>query len=192
MKRNLKIPKPIKQESLSFLTTLIATLIGVFMAIYLTDQGVRKKEKDDSTKLLNTINVITKQNIEHVNRMERFKSLVKDSTGKKSLEFNKSNPLPSTELLKSILSNDVVSKYLSEYSHSQAYSILLSADREINLNFSDAYKKRLSEFLYLISYELEYQKGIINSDLMLEKFKAKRDSIYNFTKMLDSANISKN
>ena len=53
--KKLRIPKT---ELRSFILTLVATLVGVFIAISLTNSGIQKKEKEDTIKLLNTSKLI--------------------------------------------------------------------------------------------------------------------------------------
>ena len=102
----------------------------MLIAIWLTNSGIRNKEKEDSIKLLQTAKLILTNSHRYTktlnNTLVEFK---KDTTnnGIEELERLKSdNPIPYPILLETIISNELISKNISEYSHNSIYIGLIN------------------------------------------------------------------
>jgi len=115
-----------KSEWVSFVLTLIATLVGVLLAIWLTNLGIRNKEKEDTIKLLNTAKLIVTNTNQYAKSLSNTViELEKDTIANnyQTIEETKfSNPIPYPDLLENLISNELISKYISEFSHNYIYS----------------------------------------------------------------------
>lgn len=72
------------------------------------------------------------------------------------------NLIPYPDLLETIISNELISKNMSEYSHYYVYSGLINLRKLAKYETIDFYQKSLEEMILLLDLEIEYQKGEIN------------------------------
>jgi len=181
MKLNLTKLKIPKAELRSFSLTLVATLVGVFIAISLTDSGIRKKEKNDTIKLLNTSKLMLIKTKEYSLGMNKgVRELIKKDTlnTKENLALLKTNnPIPFPYLLETVITNEIVSKNISEYSHGEIYTGLIDLKKLANYQTIDFYEKSLSELIALIDFEIQFQKGKLGKDEIESKMKTKREEL---------------
>lgn len=172
--KKIKIPIP---ELRQFLLTLIATLIGVFIAIALTNMGVDKKEKHDTIKLLNTTKIILENTKSYSKGLNQFiLELERDTTQTDSLRIKKiknNNPIPYPSLIETVITNETLSKNLSTYTHSEIYNHLLNLKKLANYNTIVNYEKSLTEFIYLLELEIKYQKGNLDIEALETEIKLK-------------------
>ncbi len=163
-----------KSEWVSFVLTLIATLVGVLLAISLTNLGIRNKEKEDTIKLLNTAKLIVTNTNQYAKSLSKTViELEKDTIANnyQTIEETKfSNPIPYPDLLENLISNELISKYISEFSHNYIYSGLNNLRKLTKYETVDYYQKSLEEIILLLDLEIENQKGEINSQEFESKF----------------------
>jgi len=160
----LPILKITKSEWISFVLTLIATLIGVLIAIWLSNSQVKKKEKADSIKLLQTARLIMQDTYRYTNALHNTILEMEQDTSVNRIENVKSNnPIPYPHLVETIISNDLVSKNISEYSHSAIYINLINAKKIANYDMVACYKNHLEKMILLVSLEIDYLNGKIGS-----------------------------
>jgi hypothetical protein len=96
-------------------------LAGVFIAISLTNSGIRKKEKEDTIKLLNTSRLILINSKAYSQGLKKtVEKHEKDTTSSIEIisQMKKDNPIPFPYLLETVVTNVILSKNISEYSHS--------------------------------------------------------------------------
>ena len=181
MKVKLKKSRIPKTELRSFILTLIATLVGVFIAILLTNSGIQKKEKVDTIKLLNTSRLILSDTKLYSQGMSRaVNKIEKDTTYnnyERIFQMKKDNPIPFPYLLETVIANEIVSKNISEYSHSQIYTGLINLKKIANYKMIETYELLLSELIALIDLEIQYQKGELDVDEIENRMRTKRDEL---------------
>lgn len=158
-----------KSETLSFVSTLLATLFGVLLAVSLSNKENLKKEKTDTIKLLKSAKNIIDNTFDYTKGLGVYiNAIKKDSTYTPSL-INKvklDNPIPYPDLMENIISNEVVSKNISEYSHNFIFSSLINLRKVANYSSINTYKYLLKELEFIVDLEIKYQQKIINeSDL---------------------------
>ncbi|MFD0862544.1 hypothetical protein ACFQ1M_10030 [Sungkyunkwania multivorans] len=175
--KKLRIPKT---ELRSFILTLIATLAGVFIAISLTNSGIRKKEKEDTIKLLNTSKLILINTKAYSQGLKRtVEKREKDTTSSIEIisQMKKDNPIPFPHLLETVVTNEIVSKNISRYSHSQIYAGLLNLKKLADYRTAETYDQALTELIFLMDLEIQYQKGKLDVDEIENEMNAKREEL---------------
>lgn len=150
----------------SFFLTLIATLAGVVIGIWLTNSGIRSKEKEDTIKLLNTAKIVLENTKTYTNTLTNtILNLEKDTINytKESIQAIKlSNPIPYPVLLETILSNDLFSKNVSEFTHKSVFIRLLNIKKVANYEASEVYQRTLDELILNIQLEIQFLKNEIS------------------------------
>ena len=175
MKLKIKALPIDKREWISFLLTLVATLTGVLIAIWLTNAQTYSKEKEDSIKLLQTAKLILVKNLNYTGGLNKAilefekDSLRNSAEGLKQLKT--ANPIPYPILFETIISNELISKNISEYSHSSLYNKLITLRRLAKYESVDYYQKYLELMILTLDLEIENQKGEINSNELESKYK---------------------
>tara|TARA_R100001480_G_C4718610_1_gene179638 strand:- start:479 stop:1069 length:591 start_codon:yes stop_codon:yes gene_type:complete len=173
-----KISIPIV-ELRSFILTLIATLIGVFIAISLTNSGIRKKEKEDTIKLLKTSKLILintrTYSLELSNRIRNLEKDTIDADSIRISKIKKHNPIPFPNLLETVITTEILSKNISEYSHNEIYTELINLKKLADYKTSEIYEQSLSELIFLLDLEIQFQKGKFEMSEMQDKMKLKRN-----------------
>lgn len=180
MNSNLKKLRIPKTELRSFILTLIATLAGVFIAISLTNSGIRKKEKEDTIKLLNTSRLILINTKAYSQGLKKtVEKHEKDTTSSIEIisQMKKDNPIPFPYLLETVVTNEILSKNISEYSHSQLYAGLLNLKKLATYQTAETYDQALTELIFLIDLEIQYQTGKIDVDEIENEMNAKREQL---------------
>ncbi|OUS00960.1 hypothetical protein A9Q86_09440 [Flavobacteriales bacterium 33_180_T64] len=181
MKLKIKDLSIDKRERVSFLLTLIATLVGVLIALWLTNSGMRNKEKEDSIKLLETANLILTNTHKYTKILnntvvEQEKDTI--NNGIDDMEKLKTlNPIPYPELLETIISNELISKNISEYTHSSIYNGLINLKKLAKYETAEYYQNYLEQMILLLSLEIERLEGEINSEELESKFKNGKNKI---------------
>ena len=174
MKFKLKALTINKQERISFVLTLIATLTGVLIAIWLTNAQTYNKEKEDSIKLLQTAKLILVKNLNYANALNKTIIEFEKDTLKNGVEdlkqLKNANPIPYPILFETIISNELISKNISEYSHSSLYNKLITLRRLAKYESVDYYQKYLELMILILNLEIENQKGTINSFELESKY----------------------
>ena len=173
----LRIPKT---EIRSFILTLIATLAGVFIAISLTNSEIRKKEKEDTIKLLNTSKLILINTKAYSQGLKRtVEKHEKDTTSSIEIisQMKKDNPIPFPHLLETVVTNEILSKNISRYSHSQIYAGLLNLKKLADYRTAETYEQALSELIVLMDLEIQFQKGKLDVTEIENRMKTKREEL---------------
>ncbi len=172
-----------KSEWVSFILTLIATLAGVLIAISLTNSRIRNKEKVDTIKLLHTAQLIltnTNQYVKSLNNAVIELEMDTITNNNQIIEEAKSsNPIPYPDLLETIISNELISKNISEFSHNYIYSGLINLRKLTKYETVEYYQKSLEEMILLLDLEIKNQKGEIDSQEFESKFDIGKKEIGN-------------
>ncbi len=148
-----------KSEALSFLSTIIATLFGVLLAVTLSNIENQKKERKDTIKLLYTAQSTITVTYGYTSGLGDFDAKINKDSSKS--DFREKNPFPYPYLLESIFVNELVSKNIPEKTHSQINTSLINLQRINNYMKIDAYLKTLEKMHLLIQFEIAYLKGNI-------------------------------
>ncbi|WP_051957455.1 hypothetical protein [Altibacter lentus] len=179
MKLRWKLVSFPSDELRSFVLTLIATLIGVFIAISLTNSGLRKKEKEDTLKLLNTSKLIVintrTYSVELSNRIRALEQDTINSDSTRISNVKKNNPIPFPHLLETVITNEILSKNISEYSHNEIYTELINLKKLADYKTAALYEQSLSDLIYLLDLEIQFQKGELEIEEIGKKMKLKHN-----------------
>lgn len=156
-----------QSETLSFVSTLLATLFGVLLAVNLSNRENLKKEKADTIKLLKSAKNIIDNTFDYTKGLGTYiNTIEKDSSYNANLvsKVKLDNPIPYPDLMEGIISNEVVSKNISEYSHNFIFSSLINLRKIANYNSIDTYKYLLKELEFIIDLEIKYQENIVDKE----------------------------
>ena len=157
-----KFKRVIERHSvgINFFLTLVATLVGVLLAISITNYEDKQKEKQDVIKLLmSSISSVeacyeySEELIEYFNKLPKEEEL---RTG-----FYLKNPPPYPEYLDTFLMQNIVSKNLSGATLSDLNEYLINLKRSRTFN-APLYLKILEQTIKLLELEVAYQKGHIS------------------------------
>ena len=163
-----------KLEITHFISTLLATLIGVLLAVTLSNNTSIKKEKLDAIKLLNSATHIIDMTYDYTVGLESFiLELERDSTTNNDsiiTIIKEKNPLPYPDLMETIISNELISKNISEFSYIQINNVIINLKRVRKYERINNYKKSLKELSILLELEVEFQNGNINLEVMNDRF----------------------
>jgi len=163
-----------KLEITQFISTLLATLIGVLLAVTLSNNTNIKKEKADAVKLLNSASHIIEMTYDYTVGLESFVlELEKDSTNNNDsiiTIIKEKNPLPYPDLMETIISNELISKNISEFSYIQINSIIINLKRIREYERINNYKRSLKELMILLELEIDFQNGNINLEALNDRF----------------------
>lgn len=160
--------------SINYVLTLVATLIGVLLAIAISNHEADKKENEDVIKLLGSSMSSVETCHDYTEKLiEYYDSLPKDDESKKDF-FSKNQP-PYPDYLDIFLMQNVVSKNLTSDTLSDLNEQVINLKRS---HGSDAfvYLVFLEQTLAILSLELSFQKGEIST----EQLNAKLDALEEF------------
>ncbi len=149
-------------EFFNFGLTLVATFVGVFFAIYLTNNSEEKKERNNVIKLLDATVLDLNNNINKTNTIYAIAKFGADSifSSKKHIE---NNPIQLPRLFQSIVNNEVVLRHLSkqgiQYFHICADNIV-SIQTSINESVAIEDSTLLS-IVQIYVKQMEFAKKII-------------------------------
>ncbi len=157
-----------------FIATLLSTLIGVLLAVTLSNNAKIKKEKVDTVKLLNSAMHITDMNYDYTVGLEEYiLELERDSTNNNDsiiTIIKEKNPLPYPDLMETIISNELISKNISVFSYVQINSVIINLKRVREYERINNYKRKLKELVILLELEIDFQNGNINLEAMNDRF----------------------
>ena len=163
-----------KAEIIHFISTLLATLIGVLLAVTLSNNANIKKEKEDTVKLLNSAVQIIHMTYDYTVGLESFiLELERDSTTNNDsivTIIKKKNPLPYPDLMETIIANELISKNISEFSYIHINNIIINLKRVREYERINNYKRFLKELTILLELEIDFQNENIDSDAMNDMF----------------------
>jgi len=160
---------------INFFLTLIATLVGVLLAISITNYESKQKEKQDVIKLLKssissveTCYDYSEELIEYFNKLPKEDNL--------RVEFYLKNPPPYPDYLDTFLMQNIVSQNLSETGLSALNEYLINLKRSRTYN-APLYLDVLEQTLALLKLEVAYQKGHIDEGQLDTELTALKDGI---------------
>ncbi len=157
-----------------FIATLLSTLIGVLLAVTLSNNAKIKKEKVDTVKLLNSAMHITDMNYDYTVGLEEYiLELERDSTNNNDsiiTIIKEKNPLPYPDLMETIISNELISKNISVFSYVQINSVIINLKRVREYERINNYKRKLKELVILLELEIDFQNGNIKLEAMNDSF----------------------
>ena len=172
-----------KTELRSFTLTLIATLMGVLIALILTNLESRKKEKNDTIKLLKTAKFLLIDTKVYSQKLEKaikeFQSDTLQDNNNIIEEIKKTNPIPFPTILETVLTNEVIFKNISEYSQSQIYKGLINLKKLANYQTLNMYDQSLSHLADLIDLEIKFQNNELGINELQSKIKIKSEQWLN-------------
>lgn len=147
---------------INFFLTLIATLIGVLLAISITDYENKQKEQQDVIKLLNSAITSVDTCYDYSEELiEYFAQLPPDDGSK--LNFYEKNPPPYPDYLDTFLMQTLVSKNLSGSTLNKLNENLINLKRSRSHN-AQLYLYLLAQTLKLLELEVAFQTGTINQE----------------------------
>ena len=153
--------------SINYFLTLVATLVGVLLAIAITNHEAEKKEKQDVIKLIRasissveTCHDYTEKLIEH------YDQLPAESNEKQ--QFYAKNQPPYPEYLDAFLMQNIVSKNLSGDALGELNERIINLKRTREHRVP-MYLSMLTETSKILSYELSFQRGEINEHQLEQK-----------------------
>lgn len=178
--KGLKI-KITKSEYLSFFLTLLATLIGVWIANSLSDYSVVKREKESAIKMI----LSTKQLVESTFKLSKglgksMEYLANDSTlSEKDLEsMKKNNPLPYPEYVNTTIANPAVLNHISSFTYESMYKQLINLEKLVSYERLDYYLEELENTRALLQTELNYLKEDLDLDQLEESYEEEKEKIH--------------
>ena len=113
--------------------------------------GIGNREKEDTIKLLNPAKLIVINNNQYAKSLSHTViELEKDPVAnnyQKIEEIISSNPIPYPDVLENLISNELISKYISEFSHNYIYNGLNNLKKLTKYETVDHYQKSLEEMI---------------------------------------------
>jgi len=176
-------------EITHFISTLLATLIGVLLAVTLSNNANIKKEKEDTVKLLKSANNIIEITYEYTIGLESYiLELEGDTTTNDDsiiAVIKEKNPLPYPDLMETIISNELISKNISEFSYIQIDNAIINLKRVREYESINSYKRHLKELMILLELEIDFQNGNLNQESISDSFIEKTN---NFSQKFSDTN----
>ena len=164
--------KFVEQQNLAvnFVLTLVATLVGVLLAIAISNHEQDEKEKGDVAKLI-------RASIHSVETCYEYSEVLLQHYQTESAElvsqedFFSKNPLPYPDYLDVFIMQALVSKNLSQASLSDLNELLINLKRSIERK-PDIYLEMLEQTKQVLLIELLYQNGNIDGSELEQKLDA--------------------
>lgn len=147
--------------SINYFLTLVATLVGVLLAIAITNHEAGKKEKQDFVKLLYSSISSVDACYEYTESIiKEFEQLAPAEAEKSQFYAQNQPPYPNyldTFLMQNIVSKNLSSDALSDLNE-QVINLKIVREKDANI-----YLSFLGETRNILSLELLYQQGKIDS-----------------------------
>lgn len=151
---------------INFFLTLIATLIGVLLAISITNYDSERKEKQDVIKLLeSSINSVEASLIYTEQLIEYFDKLPEKDEMRKDFYLN--NPLPYPDYLDTFLMQSMINRNLSGTVLSTLNINLINLKRTRTSNYA-VYLSLLNNVIEILKLEVSFQ----NAEIPMAQFKS--------------------
>ena len=183
MKFKLKGIKIGKNEWVSFILTMIATLFGAFIAIWLTNASIESKEKEDTIKILHTTKSVLSNTFEYSkelnNAVLKFEKDTVNYTEERIESIKLNNPIPYPDLLRTIISNELITKNVSESSHSSIFNDLINLRKLAKYETAHYYQKTLEEMMLQVELEIALLEGEIDLNELESKVEIGKEVIDN-------------
>lgn len=170
-----------RKELLSFISTLVATLIGVFIAIWLTNIGVKKKENEDTIKLLSTCKSILNSTDTYAKNLSAvIQNMEADSlhiTPDSLDHIKEKNPIPYPNQVEQLFSNELISKNVSELVHRALYNNLINLRKVAQYSTVNYYSRILEEMVFLIDLERDRLQGPLEGEQLQQKYEEEIEAL---------------
>ncbi|MCB0719825.1 MAG: hypothetical protein KDD65_15370, partial [Bacteroidetes bacterium] len=126
----------------------------------------QQKEIQDTVKLLTTMRTVAGASRDYALLMEKGSELaLADTTtfGQMDMaKFRRSNPIPSPEILRQFLANDLISRHVSSFSHQQLYLSFFDLEKVASTSDYGTYARLSDRLVKVIDSEVAYQEGEID------------------------------
>ena len=160
-------------ELFNFLTTTLATLLGVLIAVSLTNYQEKLKETEDTVKLMKSAKRTLDLNYEYAKgTIQYLESQYKDSLNSE-VKINKeliNNSLPYPDLFEQIILSENSSKNISEASLFNMYNALVNLRRLSGKNIERrTYLRELERLKTIMQLEIDYQNGNLSYPTLEKK-----------------------
>jgi len=168
---------------INYFLTLIATLVGVLLAIAITNYEESQKEKRDLIKLLNASIESVDTSYDYTHELLNYQVKLKDNDKSKD-DFFKRNPAPYPDYLDTFIMQNIVSKNLSDLVLSDLNALLINLKVSKNTSVP-LYVKFLKQTIKTLELEVLFQKGqLTKSELekKLEQLEKSNSKVINISK----------
>lgn len=153
--------------AVNFFLTLIATLVGVLLAISIANYEEDRKEKQAVIKLLSSSISSVDECLEYTHELVNYYQTLAQGSALKS-EFYQKNPPPYPDYIDVLLTQTVVNKNLSSDSLSDLNELLINVKRSRTID-ATLYAKFLTQLIKLIEIEIAFQQGTIKKAQLEQK-----------------------
>ncbi|APD05565.1 hypothetical protein UJ101_00012 [Flavobacteriaceae bacterium UJ101] len=165
-----------------FILTVIATLIGVFTAISISNIEENSKEKQDVIKILTA-------NYETVRGIKNYSTNLKEALKEFPDSVRKNNPFPYPESFDSMLNNDLILRNISSESLNELTNNQINIKRlNSSSPHSQYYISLIGHIAKVLKLKIEFQKGHINLQILNQKIDQLKDPL----PIKDSINLDNN
>ncbi|WP_440056752.1 hypothetical protein ACSLBF_17885 (plasmid) [Pseudoalteromonas sp. T1lg65] len=155
---------------INFFMTVIATLIGVLLAIVITNYDEERKETRDVIKLLNSAVAVVNVCLESSEHLIQFYEKLPDNDATKGAFFDH-NPLTYPEYIDWLLKQNLVSKNISSEVLQDLNEHIITLKKVKNTDHV-IFQWLLELLIALLELEIKFQKGEID-ELQLDKLTGK-------------------
>lgn len=155
------------QLGINFFLTLIATLIGVLLAISITNYENKQKEKTDVIKLINAGSSSVKIVLEYSEALiTYFDTLPNDNNLRDT--FYDNNPIPYPDFLSTFLTQTIVYRNLSEPTLLYLNTLLINLKKSHSTHPA-LYVALLKQAEEVLKAETDFQKGNLTEQQISQK-----------------------
>lgn len=156
----------------NFFLTLVATLVGVLLAIMISNYENEQQDKENYIKLIYAAVATLQETKEYSERLFEVKENHPELTAEQEQFFDK-NPLPYPDYLDTFIAQSIVGRNISLPTLSDLSEQLTNLKRAKTTQ-EKLYLHFLQQTISTLQTEAKYQKGLINQDQLeseLEKIK---------------------
>ena len=154
------------QTGINFFLTLLATLIGVILAISISEYEAKQTEKEKVIKLLSAAVSSVQQSRQYTSEIIRYFDSLSDEKPDEETFYERNRP-PFPEYLDVFVSYEIVSTNLSGTTLSDLNEYLINLKRSQSID-AHVYLDVLDKTQRLLLLEIDFQKGAISA-LNLER-----------------------
>ncbi|MBQ4838107.1 MULTISPECIES: hypothetical protein [Pseudoalteromonas] len=147
----------------NFVLTLVATLVGVLLAIAISNYDEDERERRDLIKLLYAAKAVASESLDYSHAvMDYYKSNeAGEETKESKARFFKNNPLPYPDYLDALMSQQLFIKNLSQESLTELSESLIVMKRA-KIYRPRLFISNLTFALYVLDQERLFQEGKIS------------------------------
>ncbi len=177
------------KDAFNFLLTLIATFVGVFLAIYFTNQSENNKEKQNAIKLLNatafdlsnlTKNVQTTYNVATIKIDSSYSPKIHIKDNLPELPIMYQNILTNENVLKHLSEVGIKEFYNSNYNLKKMQNIIVSGNLKTDTAYLEhlhIYIKQLVFTQKIVAIETERLYGEISDKNLIPLYQEQIDEL---------------